>query len=354
MTYLVDFGYQGCIGYYLHRCMPKEGDFDNILQGVTPAAKNVVRANIVLLSWVILEIACFIFDRKTVKDAKKPIYNYRGCTEVYFSYLFWILLKNDVPYNEPNGTVPRMVEFCQFHRYLFSEVFETLVRSEPKFASCLEISDIIFKCSENENTPSILGIQGGTTQCTADEAIKHLILSIEGFYEDYLHPYYSRHFAGLMPVQIDDARILDKHIYAFNMLPSLDDVAMVVSHAQKGTTGDIDTFIDNVGVHCTLSKWQRELESAPNSTYKKVGEMIDAMTLNEYSHVTHSATMGRGQPKISVRVAEAMYLLCNVLTIPSEPNSEEELALLRIADKCSCYKAFPRLLRIGAFDDNNL
>ena len=46
-----------------------------------------------------------------------------------------------------------------------------------------------------------------------------------------------------------------------------------------------------------------------------------------------------------------MYLLCNALNRPTEPNSKEELALLRIADKCSCYKAFPRLLRIGAFDD---
>ena len=56
-------------------------------------------------------------------------------------------------------------------------------------------------------------------------------------------------------------------------------------------------------------------------------------------------------PKITGKTAETIYLLCCVLDLPSEPDSEEELQLLRISPMCSRIKAVTRLNGVGAFTD---
>ena len=59
------------------------------------------------------------------------------------------------------------------------------------------------------------------------------------------------------------------------------------------------------------------------------------------------------QPTISLEAAEAMFLMCTALELPSEPNSKEELELLRIAPKCSEMKSIERLSKVRALKEES-
>ena len=95
--------------------------------------------------------------------------------------------------------------------------------------------------------------------------------------------------------------------------------------------------------------WSMLLMTAPEKIDKLLNDWIDKWTLYEYMNILEFLRQNPAQPRLSEPVAESIYLMCNVLDLPTEPTNEDELEVPRHAPKCSAYKAALRLERVGAF-----
>ena len=354
--------YEAYIAYFLHRCLPEK---EKLPGGVSTRKRekiekehkmlDLIRPFILAFAFIVLEVSCLMFERFKgseggTKRNPKPAYRYRGCAEVYLSYLFWLLLCNDNAEGEPDGPASKRctMGFPRFHRYLFSEVVDTIVLARPERASTYELLDLVYGEYEFDNPESSI-----STLCT----------KIVSFYKDELRPIFSRHFADLgpdtdllatLPTSADYENNLRKYSeqeIARKMLISNDDLTLVVHMLEKGTFEDIDTFIDCTGVNSVMKPWQRYLQMSPQGTQSLLNEFVDTLTRVEYSNVQDFMSADPELPKITGKTAETIYLLCCVLDLPSEPDSEEELQLLRISPMCSRIKAVTRLNGVGAFTD---
>lgn len=349
------FSYEACIAYYIHRCLPKkykagresinEREYQSKLLEET-------RYVCVFFSFIVLEIACLNFERFKgmeggTKKRTKPAYRYRGCAETYLAYLYWVLLQND----NPEGTgIDRdqkrcSMEFYKFHRYFFTEVLETLVLAVPDLAWACELNDVVF-----ENIQDF-----GDTTTRADDIIGNICRDIVKFYEEYLRPYFSRHLASLTPDPHMDGPMYHALVLVGERLIHTHDLLAVMHMLERATPGDIDTFINSTGVTSVFAPWRRYLAIATcTSTVRLTDQFMDALVLVEYGNIAAAMSANPEMPTVSPSVAEAVFLMCYALELPSEPSTEEELQLLRIAPKCSPVKGVPREGALGGFSEDPL
>ena len=331
------FSYEACVAYYIHRCLPSKPS------GTPGRAKLDLRYVSVFFSFIILEMACLIYERNKGKDGgktvrTKPVYRYRGCTETYLAYLYWVLFRNDNPHGVADGRGQKrcMLEFHQFHRYFFCEVLDTLVLAAPELAFAGELGDMVFGNQDLEQSAS--EILGDMCKCVSE------------FYTKYLKPYFSRHLASLEPDPSD--HLYHAQILVGEMVILVEDLTNVMHMLEKGTAGDIDTFINCTGVGSVLSAWHRYLTFSPcRSTTKLLDDFVDTLVRVEYANIAASMSSDPERPSVSVQAAETIYLMCNALELPSEPDNEEELQLLRAAPKCSRVKAVPRVSMVGGYSE---
>ena len=343
------FSYEACVAYFIHMCLPVRaaGAVNNPLR----IRRQIVRKLVVCLSVAIHFTACLIFERYNglrggTEPRTKHAYRYRGVVEMYLAYIFWTLVRNDNPHGVPDGFNQQRCEmdFPRFHRYLFTEIVDMLVLSNPQFANAYEFSDILL---------------GPYVRRDPEPTVAHMCQCIVDFYTNHLKPMLSRHFAGLDPDrQLEngpaaDVALFSRQVLAYNMLVSPENLNTIMHFLERATEGDIDTFINCAGIHSVLNCWNRLLQMCPTKTGKLIDDFTDALVLKEYSHIMKFMA-GPVQPKITPQVAETVYIMCNTLNAPSEPNNEEELALLRITPKCSPHNAVIRLNMVGAFSDENV
>jgi len=347
---------RACFAYYAHRCLPEKP------ANVSEMDKGIRTINIAF-SLILLEIASLCYERYNgkrggKKQNAKPSYVYKGIIEVYLSYIFWILLRNDNAEGFGSGRNKACCKltFSQFHRYMFLDFIKALVVVEEDLAGALEISDVLFgnnQLNVDLGDPSILVAGGSMT--TPDKVIAYLCGVINACYSMRVKPIFSRHIAGEQP----DKSLLDPatqnfkryicQVLVYNMLIETKYIDQIMHLMEKTTIDDIDTFIDSVGVHAVLCRMQQQFHIAPARIEKLLADFTDTVTLMEYSNIRQSMRPDEFQPVISAEAAEAIYLMCNALELPSEPNSQEELELLRIAPTCSSFKSVPRLFLMGAF-----
>jgi hypothetical protein len=249
----------------------------------------------------------------------------------------------------------------RFHRYIFLDVLKVLVLSEPRYAGEIEIADIVFsgdllKCGRTYNTDN---------SKTPWERIKFMCDSISSFYKNVIKPIFSRHMAGLEPnpgllplvtsADYENKLIkFNKQKLVYNMLVDLDSLRRIMHVIPKVIAGEIDTVINEVGVQAVFARWLDMLELAPKSTERLVQSFVDNEVLNEYWNIRVNMRPDSFQPSISLETAEVIFMMCTALELPSEPNSKEELELLRIAPKCSEIKSIERLNKVGAFDKQEM
>jgi hypothetical protein len=335
------FTYEACVAYYIHRCLP-----DRPAAIALPVEVHV-RTLTIALSVALLLVMCLTFERYNgcgggTKPRKKHVYRYRGVIEMYLSYVFWILVCNDNPEGEAVGYNQQRcnMDLPMFHRYLFSELLPAIVLSSPEFAGACEISDVLF---------------GPYARNSPEDILEHYCQSVATFYISHFRPMFSRHLSRLDPDQrlehgpALDVGLFTRQVLAYNMLASPDSLNTIMHFLESATEGDIDTYINCVGVSSVLAMWGRLLEMAPARTGRLVGDFTETLVLREYTHIMESMRGNPEQPKISPETAETVFLLCNTLYPPSEPENEEELALLRVAPKCSKHNAVLRLGMVGAF-----
>ena len=355
------FNYQGCMAYYIHRCLPRRPAASVIL--VDRERKVNVRKIMAAFSFLILEIACLTFERYNGSDGAtkmnpKPAFRYRGCTEVYLSYIFWVILSNDIPEGEDPGVPFAMLDFCQFHRYFLSEVVDTLVISNPEFADAYELGDVVFGDNEvyTGNSENITMMPGSAWH-PPDEILEFICKRICTFYRDTLKPTFSRHMANLnpnpnllMPTHADFNEALHiRQMLVCNMLISVSVLHSMTHLLEKTTIGDIDTFVESVGAHGVFWLWQRMLNMGPLSMERLMGNFMDSLTLIEYKNIRTSLSADPSKPAITEEDAESMYVMCNCLDLRAEPRNERELWDLKQGNMCSPPKSIARLNRLGAF-----
>ena len=359
------FTYQACLAYYIHRCMPQK-------PGVRVFKKNNVRNTKYLhcvnaaFSFLVLEIACLTYERyKGCQGGKakrtKPAYRYSGCAEMYLSYLFWCLLRIDNIEGEKPGTDGKHcdVDFAEFHRYIFLDVMKVLVL-KPDFAGVYEIMDAV-------NGGNLLtagsgeGLVLGKPIPKPAKIIANMCKSIPEFYRNVLKPIFSRHVASLQPnhglldtatsrgEQEKNELLYSDQILCYNMMIDEKSIISVLHLIEKSIVGELDTFIDSVGIHGVLSRWLTLLDMAPRRVSNLLRDFMDDETCKEYRNIQSSMRPDEFQPTISKEAAETIYEMCNALELPSEPSSKEELELLRIGVKCSEMKAIERLAMLGTF-----
>lgn len=358
------FNYQGCLGYYIHRCLPPKPP--RRLSQAELDKKKGIRKIMVAFSFIVLEVACLTFERFRGleggdKPLAKPAFRYRGCSELYLSYLFWVMLSNDIPEGfapgDPNAGFVSL-DFCQFHRYLFCEVVPALAECHSGFANAYELNDVIF----GDNDEYFLdrhstGMMPGSTIPPPHKVMETICNGICKFYTDILRPIFSRHMTNLSPDSylIGDGTGDDEHVL-YNRQKGVSDklVSVTSLHAvghllEKATVGDIDTFVECVGVHTVLWLWQRMLETAPVNVERLMGNFMDSMTLIEYTNIQANASSDPSKPSISAAMAEKIYVMCNAKTLISEPKNEYELQELKMSPMRSPAKATIPLLKVGAF-----
>lgn len=358
------FNYQACLAYYVHRCLPKRPT------GHLKSHKKI-RHIMIAFSFLVLEVACLTFERfkgleGMSKPLRKPAYRYRGCSEVYLSYIFYLLICNDLPDGEtlPDdktnrpGSSPISMDFCQFHRYFFTEVVDTLALSHPEYANAFELNDVVFGgYKEYFLNAECCGMNAGDRIPTPKKMLSQICKSIGNFYEKILRPVFGRHVAGLMPnpkligptATEQDLRLYAQQLLVSNRIVSTDCLRLIMHLLEKSTEGDIDSYVECVGVHAVFSIWQRMLETAPVNVERLMGNFMDSLTLVEYRNVQASMSPDPSRPSIPMSVAEAMYVMCNVLELGSDPRSQQEVEELKQCPKCSPPKSVLRLNQIGAF-----
>ena len=358
-----EFNYQGCLAYYIHRCLPPRV----AAWGAARLAKmREARKITAALSFIILEIVSLTFERyhgRQGGDAPnvKPAFRYRGCTEVYISYIFWVLLCNDNAQGEADGADGRhcTLDFCQFHRYMFSEVVSTLALCHPDFAHTFELGDALFgdNSAYLQNGMSAAALLAGYTVAQPDLIVGAVCDRVCQFYTQTLKPVFSRHIANMEP-NINlitpgdpsyDVMLYARQVMASNMIIDVQNLVSLMHLLEKATIGDIDTFVECVGVHAVFWLWQRLLEMAPVNTERLMKDFMDSLTLTEYRNIKQSMSSDPSMPAITDEAAESMYVMPNALILKSEVRSEEDLLKLKSGPMCSPPKSALRLIGIGAF-----
>jgi hypothetical protein len=364
-----DFTYQACLAYYVHRCMPSNVTFSGSINGaLRTQCKKMVHTIITGLAFLCLEIAGLMYERYNglqggKERLNKAAYRYRGCTELYVSYVLWMLLRIDNVDHEDEGNDGKhcTLDFVQFHRFIFSDVLKVLVLAEPRYAGEIEILDIVFKGDLLKSGRTWNILSGYDNSHPPEERIGYVANSLAAFYKETVKPIFSRHMAGLEPDprlipndydgddDDDDAIKHNKQTITYNMIIDNGSIDRVVHKMFKAIVGQIDTFITQVGIHAVLGRWQTMLELAPSSTEKLVTSFVDTEVLQEYNNIRVSMRPDAFQPMISPEAAETIYTMCNALVLTSEPSTKEELELLKISPMCSEMKSIERLEQVGAF-----
>lgn len=356
------FMYQGCMAYYFHRCLPSRPPAGML--GRELRKREAVRKIMVAFSFIILEVACLTFERfKGLeggdKALRKPDYRYRGCSETYLSYMFWIIMTNDTPEGEDAAANPGFVsiDFCQFHRYLFCEVVPTLVQCHSAFPNAFELGDVLF--GENDEyflNRESFGMMPGSAIPPIERMLEFICHRVCDFYTDTLKPIFSRHMANLAPDtdllitgNDDDALLYARQLDTSNNLISITVLRSVAHMLGKATVGDIDTFVECVGSRAVFWLWQRMLETAPVNVERMFDKFMDSLMLMEYKNIQTSMSADASRPAVDEATAEAMYVMCNALTLRAEPKNDQELMEIKQGPLCSPPKAVSRLNQLGAF-----
>jgi hypothetical protein len=291
---------------------------------------------------------------------------------MYLSYLFWCLLCID---NVEGDTLSRdgsvrthngnhcTLGFAEFHRYIFLDVLKVIVL-KPEFAGYIEILDAVF--GGNLLLAGEAGVHGGglvpgKIMPEPHRIIGNMCKSIPVFYRRIMKPIFSRHLASLEPnpnlltpggnADEDAAKeqLYSDQILCYNMVIEERSITNVLHLIENSIVGELDTFIDSVGIHAVLSRWLTYLDMAPRRISNLLRDFMDDETCKEYRNIQSSMRPDEFQPMISKEAAETIYEMCNALELPSEPSTQEELELLRISVKCSAMKAIERLAMLGAF-----
>jgi hypothetical protein len=345
-----DFHYQACVAYAIHRCMPDRNFVPN-----DPNLNDDDEAHqlFAVFGFLILEIMSLMVESNYGKDGGatrlvKPKFRYRGVTELYISFLIYILLKNDVPEGEPNGSpIPACtMDFSLFHRYFFNSFIDAIVVAFPDYAHVMHITDVIF--TQNWMQAGLVPYVPGVNMSNADQVMGYIAASIARFYEGIVRPYFSRHVAGLLPnpalaVPATEGQYLSQ-ITIYNMIITAPDLTNLINLCDRAVEGNTDSFVNIVGVHAVLEPFDKMLKSAPQRAARLLESFMDSVTLREYRHIMKSLN-------VKDQSAEIIYLECYALDTPNDPRDQDELALLKQAPKCTAAKAALRLIQCGAFTD---
>lgn len=360
----VYFSFQATIAYYIHRCL----DIKPVVGGISARAR-IMREYDVMFAYLLLMIFCLQYERyygkegggRNAKKRTKPAYRYRGLAELYTSYILYLLFSNDTAEGERRDGAGMEMDFHIFHKYFFGELYHVLVYFKPEFAACTEILDIIFSKKWNDGGNHGF-VPSPTSRIERPElVIGFLAHKLTNFYELTCRPYFSRHLAGLnriprpvpgfaaYPARLD---IFNMQGYTSQMLISRRDLDTLLHLCDRASDGDIDTYINHVGIRAVTRTWVEMLRSAPNKALNLVSQWVDAWTLYEYRHIDKELNSDPNQAKLSPKMPECVYLLCYTLDDPIEPVDDSDLEVLRQCPKCSDYKAALRLEMAGAFDDS--
>ena len=230
------FTYEACVAYFIHRCLPPRA-----AGGATQRDRRV-RDLAVACSFAILSIACLLFERYNgsqggTEPNPKPGYYYRGCTEMYLAYVFWLLTVNDNPHGVPNGQNQRRctMEFHRFHRYFFTEVHDSLMISNPELSDTFEICDVVFGPYQHNNPEVVIG---------------DLAQRIANFYINIFKPLFSRHLANLEPnpaLMVPNFVLYSKQKHVVNMLVSPNNLNVILHMVHRCVVGE-----DLKHVRCNL------------------------------------------------------------------------------------------------------
>jgi hypothetical protein len=192
-----------------------------------------------------------------------------------------------------------------------------------------------------------------------DLVIGFLAARITVFYERTVRPFFSRHMAGVDPYITVVPAPTFTQLLAFEMqgnvrkmLITRQSLDTLLHLCDRAATGDIDTFMNHVGIRAVMRTWLEMLRTSPNKVLTLVGQWVDAWTLFEYQHIYKELNSDPNQPKLSLKTPEYVYLLCYTLDDPIEPVDDSDLDVLRSCPKCSDYKAALRLELAGAFDSD--
>ena len=355
----LDFSYQATIAYFIHRCLEVQP-----LGGPTPQDRRA-REFDVMFAFCLLMILCLLYERFYGKDGgttliTKPVYRYRGLVEFYTSYIIYLLLSNDVAHEEPVNGRGIQMSFPIFHKYFFGEFLQMLVRFDTRYAAYTEISDVIYSATWFDG-----GVPGFVPAHAAGIArpaivIGFLATRVTRFYKNIVRPFFSRHLAGLdpvppvMPVPLGPAGVIQMRryimqVYSDKHLISRQNLDVFLHLCERASPGDIDSFMNHVGIHAVVRTWSEMLQTAPNKVDRILGQWVDAWTLYEYRHILKSLNSDPNQPSLPQRTSESIYLMCYALDAPAEPVSDRDIDALRECPKCSDYKAALRLEMAGAF-----
>jgi hypothetical protein len=322
------------------------------------------------LSFILLEIYSLMCENQFGCNGgrtrnRKPAYRYKGMIELYISYYLWVLACNDTAYGQPPNGRGCNMDFCLFHRYFFANLLDMITLACPEHAGAIDIRDVIFPPGWIRGGGPPLA--GGLRMASPEVVIGYLAARLRAFYLGYLKLYISRHISNLPPnpalllaaavgvAGIPPAVIYARQVVANNMFITVNDLAALLRLCERGMVGDIDSFINTLGVHAVLQQWNKLLRAAPPRADRLIDDLMDTWTMHEYSHIIKTlSSRGQGQPKITGAAAESVYLLCNVINAPMEPTTDEELDLLRSAPKCTPAKAALRLIQTGAFQDDDI
>ena len=353
------FSFQAALMYYLHRCLPNEPPAGSLVQ------EGLFRIFHIFFAYFLLEICCLMFERiygKYGGTAKrtKPAYRYKGVTELYISHIIWFLLSNDVAEGQAvDGTGSGMVmDFPIFHRYFFSGIMRSLVLMHPKAAKAVEISDVIFGSIIFDNALNVIVPTVGDVMSNPDDVIGFMGRRIARFYRQIIRPNFSIHLAGLTPPEPpvgagDSAkRTFADRVLVSNMLIERNDMTILLRMCERAAADDVDSYMNNVGIHAVMEVWGENLKAAPVRVENMLMDWVDKWTLVEYHNIVRFNRQDPLQPRISPQVAESIFQMCFAVEWPVVPVNQEELDILRQAPKCTAAKAALRLEYAGAFRDD--
>jgi hypothetical protein len=250
------------------------------------------------------------------------------------------------------------LDFCQFHRYFFSEVVETLALCHPEYANAYELCDAVFgEHDEYFLNRTAHGMMPGDSTPPPDMMINFICERVYSFYTMLLKPVFSRHMSGMLPnpnltvpgLTDEDYVQYHRQLVTSNKLASVTNVRYIAHLLEKATTGDIDTYVECVGSRAVFWLWQRMLETAPVNVERLMANFMDSLTLIEYKNIQMSMSPEQDKPVIPGIVAEMMYTMCYTLDATEDPKNEKELQEIKLAPQCSPPHAVTRLNQCGAF-----
>lgn len=319
-----------------------------------------------MFAYILLMILSLMFERNHGKEGgtelrTKPVYRYRGLIELYTSYIFYLMLSNDVAYGEAPNTIGMQMTFNVFHKYWFGEFYHILVHFDPDLAAYSEISDIIFTTSWFDGgNPGFVPTPAAATETPA-VVIGYMASRLSVMYERVILPYFSRHLAGLNPIPpalplppgppgLALVKEFQMQVNTKKMLMSRQNLNVFLRLCERASPRDIDSYMNHVGIHAVTRTWREILRSAPEKVDRLLSQWIDAWTVYEYHHIRKALNSDASQPPLPDKTSESVYLLCYSLEAPTEPVDDADLDSLRACPKCSDYKAALRLEMAGAFD----